>query len=110
MAMKIMGLTMYGMSDMAKGYNIYMTNKLDADRDSRNKHHVKVCDTITSARKEALRILKNGNYKFAVIYKGMNERAEGALYMDGQIPCWVNESRCYIVNTDGTIRNGVKYR
>lgn len=110
MSMRIAGLELYGISDMRKGYNIYLTNALDADRNSKNKHHVKVCNTITLARKDALAIIRKGNYKFAVIYKGMNERAEGALYLDGRIPCWVNETHNYIVNDDGSIRNGVKYR
>lgn len=108
--MKIMNMTLYGMSEVRKGYNIYLTNKMDADRHSKSKTHVKVSDSITSARKDALSLLKKGNHKYAIIYKGENERAEGAMYMDGNIPCWVNETHNYIVNSDGSIRNGVRYR
>ena len=110
MAMKIMNMTLYGMSEMEKGYNVYMSNKVADTRSKLKGTHVKVCKTIGSARKEALIQLKKGQYKYAVIYKGMNERAEGCMYMDGDIPCWLNEQYNYIVNSDGSIRNGVRYR
>ncbi|MBQ1293660.1 MAG: hypothetical protein IIY21_06450 [Clostridiales bacterium] len=108
MAVKIMGLTMYGMSEMAKGYNIYVANKVAGTRSELKGTHVKICNTIGKARKEGLAYLKN--HKFVVIYKGMNERAEGCMYMDGTIPVWINEQYNYIVNKDGSIRNGVRYR
>ena len=115
MAVKIMGFTMYGMSEIAKGYNVYVANKLASTRSALKGtsydlegHHVRNCDTIGKARKEGLAYLKN--YKFVVIYKGLNERAEGCMFMDGGIPVWINEQYNYIVNKDGSIRNGVKYR
>lgn len=110
MAMRIMNMTIYGTSEMAKGYNVFMSNKVAGTRSELKGEHVKVCKTMGSARKEALVQLKKGRYKYAVIYKGLNERAEGCMYMDGNIPCWLNEQYNYIVNSDGSIRNGVKYR
>lgn len=111
MAMKLMGMKMYGMSELSKGYNVYMTNNLAGTfSELKGKTHEGNYSSVTLARKNGVRALKNGSYKYAVIYKGRNERAEGALFMDGPIPCWVNETHNYIVNANGSIRNGVRYR
>lgn len=110
-AMRIGNMTLYGMSDVAKGYNVYLTNDMAGTRSAlKNKEHVKVAQTIGKARKEALALLKGSRYKYAVIYKGLDERAQGCMYFDGKIPCWINEQYNYIVNPDGSIRNGVRYR
>ena len=101
---------MYGMSEIAKGYNVYVAKNVAGTRSELKGMHVKNCDTISKARREGLAQLKKGQYRFAVIYKGMNERAEGCMYMDGGIPVWINEQYNYIVNKDGSIRNGIKYR
>lgn len=105
----------YSRSEMAKGYNVYVANKLASTRSALKGasydlegYHVRNCDTIGKARKEGLAYIKNN--KFVVIYKGLNERAEGCMYMDGKIPVWINEKYNYIVNKDGSIRDGIRYR
>lgn len=109
MALTIMGVPLaYSRSEIAGGYNVYVAKDVAGTRSELKGTHVRVCDTIGKARKEGLPYLKNN--KFVVIYKGLNERAEGCMYMDGRIPVWINENYNYIVNKDGSIRNGVRYR